>query len=480
MKKFLALMLALALLAVSAVGLAEDAAETADAVESSSYAAVSFQDPVLTVTENGEETSYDLTGLSLSFEGILNDAASWLVATLSGPDGAAAALTAQMDADGQLTVALDGVSKALTVNAKELFEAFMSELPEDEAAMIQAAMDGDMTQLFDIEGALTELQSMFTVENIEEPQEIEFISGTKQAYGTRVVIPREALEYIVSFLGETLEAGDEFDAEIDGDLYAQDNADPEVDSIDMVMWHETDDNAEFRFDITVKMDDESEVPVVLLLAVDDVEETGSFEGYVDGEQMLDGSFEADDHSVTVTMTIPAADEEADPMTIVFEAGETQSEGSEEYDAFIVSLTFVQSEEDYMGMELYLCDTDDVQSFSFSVATNEGTAAVGYDGTSEYGDSGEKTTDGTLFFILTDGGEPENSIVAQISVVTLSGLEVDTTPDLSGMTVLTMDDLENVGDDAEMTNELMNVMVNAMSELAKIPVLSELLAGETGN
>ena len=228
------------------------------------------------------------------------------------------------------------------------------------------------------------------------------------------------------------------------------------------------------------MDDESEVPVVLLLAVDDVEETGSFEGYVDGEQMLDGSFEADDHSVTVTMTIPAADEEADPMTIVFEAGETQSEGSEEYDAFIVSLTFVQSEEDYMGMELYLCDTDDVQSFSFSVATNEGTAAVGYDGTSEYGDSGEKTTDGTLFFILTDGGEPENSIVAQISVVTLSGLEVDTTPDLSGMTVLTMDDLENVGDDAEMTNELMNVMVNAMSELAKIPVLSELLAGETGN
>ena len=140
MKKFLALMLALALLAVSAVGLAEDAAEAADAVESSSYAAVSFQDPVLTVTENGEETSYDLTGLSLSFEGILNDAASWLVATLSGPDGAAAALTAQMDADGQLTVALDGVSKALTVNAKELFEAFMSELPEDEAAMIQAAM----------------------------------------------------------------------------------------------------------------------------------------------------------------------------------------------------------------------------------------------------------------------------------------------------------------------------------------------------
>ena len=104
----------------------------------------------------------------------------------------------------------------------------------------------------------------------------------------------------------------------------------------------------------------------------------------------------------------------------------------------------------------------------------------YDGTSEYGDSGEKTTDGTLFFILTDGGEPENSIVAQISVVTLSGLEVDTTPDLSGMTVLTMDDLENVGDDAEMTNELMNVMVNVMSELAKIPVLSELLAGETGN
>ena len=88
MKKFLALMLALALLAVSAVGLAEDAAEAADAVESSSYAAVSFQDPVLTVTENGEETSYDLTGLSLSFEGILNDAASWLVATLSGPDGA--------------------------------------------------------------------------------------------------------------------------------------------------------------------------------------------------------------------------------------------------------------------------------------------------------------------------------------------------------------------------------------------------------
>ena len=88
MKKFLALMLALALLAVSAVGLAEDAAEAADAVESSSYAAVSFQDPVLTVTENGEETSYDLTGLSLSFEGMLNDAASWLVATLSGPDGA--------------------------------------------------------------------------------------------------------------------------------------------------------------------------------------------------------------------------------------------------------------------------------------------------------------------------------------------------------------------------------------------------------
>lgn len=295
-----------------------------------------------------------------------------------------------------------------------------------------------------------------------------------------MVIPREALEYIVSFFGETLEAGDEFDAEIDGDLYAQDNADPEVDSIDMVMWHETDDNAEFRFDITVKMDDESEASVVLLLAVDDVEETGSFEGYVDGEQMLDGSFEADDHSVTVTMTIPAADEEADPITIVFEAGETQSEGSEEYDAFIVSLTFVQSEEKYMGMELYLCDTDDAQSFSFSVATNEGTAAVGYDGTSEYGDSGEKTTDGTLFFILTDGGEPENSIVAQISVVTLSGLEVDTTPDLSGMTVLTVDDLENVGDDAEMTNELMNVMVNAMSELAKIPVLSELLAGETGN
>ena len=37
------------------------------------------------------------------------------------------------------------------------------------------------------------------------------------------------------------------------------------------------------------------------------------------------------------------------------------------------------------------------------------------------------------YSLTDGGEPENSIVAQISVVTLSGLEVDTTPDLSGMT-----------------------------------------------
>lgn len=121
MKKLLALLLTLALLTSSVLALAEEAPQT-------TYFGITFSDPAATVTQDGEETEFDLTGLTLSLETLSSGEDGAFILTLGGPEDIALSATAKVE-NGSLILAVDGVSKALSLDLDALANEFLSSLP---------------------------------------------------------------------------------------------------------------------------------------------------------------------------------------------------------------------------------------------------------------------------------------------------------------------------------------------------------------
>lgn len=443
MKKLLALLLAAVLLAVSAVGFAEEAG-------GAEYAALVLSDPIVTMTEDGSEMQFDLTGLSLALEAASTDEETLLGATLYGPENAAAAVKALISGE-QLILAMDGLSKAFSLDLTELAEAAVE-------------MTGVNTT-FDFEAMIEELQGMISISEIAEPQDVEFLNGTAAATGMCISVPREALEYIGLY--------DAMDDDLsEGDLYAEDNAEVAVEGAELVIWA-TDSMSDLRFDLALALSDGSEFPLAALLALDETGENGSFAAYANGAQFLSGGFETSEHIVLVTGVFQT-DETETPVTVELEIAEEQPEGSDSYDAKRISLSVTEDGEDYEGFEVYLCSANHASYYTFTIVVDGTLVQLGYDGTDGIAATGAHETRGELFFIVTDGEVNGNTIKGEIVVTTVSGTTIDQLPDLSGLQLLTLEDMENIDEDSELMNEVMTVLTNAVLELQKIPLIGEIL------
>lgn len=448
MKKLFALLLAAVLLAASAVGFAEEAG-------GADYAALVLSDPIMTVTENGSEVQYDLSGLSLAFEAAAGSSETLLSATLYGPENAAAAVRALISGE-QLILAVDGLSKALSLDLRELTEAVVQ------------AVGVDTT--FDFEAMLAELQGMIAISEIAEPQDVEFLNGTAAATGLSITIPREALEYIgICDKAEDWAAGEVSE----GDLYAEDNAEITLESVALVIWA-TDSMSDVRADLAIALSDGSEFPLAALLALDETGESGSFAAYANGAQFLNGGFETSEHIVLVTGMIQT-DETETPVTVELEIAEEQPEGSETYDAKRISLSVTEDGETYDGVEVYLCSADQASRYTFTIVADGMLMQLGYDGTSGVSQTGAHETSGVLFFIVTEGTADGITVNGELTVATVSGATTDQLPDLSGLQLLTIDDLDDIDEDSALLNEAIAVVMNAVVELQKIPLIGDLLA-----
>lgn len=442
MKKLLALLLAAVLLAVSAVGFAEEAG-------GAEYAALVLSDPIVTMTEDGSEMQFDLTGLSLALEAASTDEETLLGATLYGPENAAAAVKALISGE-QLILAMDGLSKAFSIDIAELVAA-----AED--------MTG-LTTTFDFEAMMEDLMGMISINEIAEPQDVEFLNGTAAASGMCISVPREALEYIGLY--------DATEDWAEGDLYAEDNAEVVVEGAELVIWA-SDSMTDLRFDLALALSDGSEFPLAALLALDETGENGSFVAYANDVQFLSGGFETGEHIVLVTGVIQT-DETETPVTVELEIADEQPEGSDSYDAKRISLSVTEDGENYEGFEVYLCSADHASYYTFTIVVDGTLVQLGYDGTDGIASTGAHETRGELFFIMTDGKVNGNTIEGKIIVTTVSGTTIDQLPDLSGLQLLTLEDMENIDEDSELMNEVMTVLTNAVLELQTIPLIGEIL------
>lgn len=448
MKKLFALLLAAILLTATTVSFAEEAGGAA-------YAALVLSDPIMKLKENDSETQYDLSGLSLALEAASTDEETLLGATLRGPENVAAAVKALVSGE-RLILAVDGLSKALSLDLAELAEAVVE-------------VTGVNTT-FDFEAMLAELQSMISISEIAEPQDVEFLNGTAAATGLSITIPREALEYI-GIYDETDDWASDEGAE--GDLYAEDNAETTLESAELVIWA-ADSMSDVRLDLALTLSDGSEFPLAALLALDETGENGSFAAYADGAQFLNGGFETSEHIVLVTGVIQT-DETETPVTVELEIADEQPEGSDSYDAKRISLSVTEDGENYEGVEVYLCNEDHASRYTFTIVVDETLVQLGYDGTSGVSKTGANETRGELFFIVTDGTAEGVTVNGELTVTTVSGTTIDQLPDMSGLQLITIKDLEDIDEDSTLLNEAIAVLMNAVVELQKIPLIGEMLA-----
>ena len=310
----------LALLTSSVLALAEEAPQT-------TYFSITFSDPAATVTQDGEETEFDLTGLTLSLETLSSGEDGAFILTLGGPEDIALSATAKVE-NGSLILAVDGVSKALSLDLDALANEFLSSLSEEERAQLSALLEGDLTGAFDLEGMLASFQEKLTVEEYAETQEIEFLDGVQTASGMKIDMPREALDELLALIDQGTEMYDydfdDFDDDYDDDdLYEQDE-DPQPDSVVLELW-QAEDRLNLRADILVKMDDGSETPATLLIALTEDEQNGRFTLSSGNALLTDGSFATDEHDLTVNATFYDEDDGEAEGTLTFTAGDAQSE-----------------------------------------------------------------------------------------------------------------------------------------------------------
>lgn len=468
MKKLLALLLTLALLTSSVLALAEEAPQT-------TYFGITFSDPAATVTQDGEETEFDLTGLTLSLETLSSGEDGAFILTLGGPEDIALSATAKVE-NGSLILAVDGVSKALSLDLDALANEFLSSLPEEERAQLSALLEGDLNGVFDLEGMLASFQEKLTVEEYAETQEIEFLDGVQTASGMKIDMPREALDELLALIDQGTEMydydfddfDDEYDDEYDDDLYEQDE-DPQLDSVQMELW-QAEDRLNLRADILAKMDDGSETPATLLIALTEDEQSGRFTLATGETLLLDGGFTTDEHGLTVNATFYDEDDGEAEGTLTFTAGDAQSEEGGEYDATSVTLVIAENDGETLRMELFLRDVGSAQSYSFSLFADDAAFVVGYDGAPG---ADANTTDGVIYLYVSDDENGSDCITMKVNVWTCSSPTDAPLPDLSEHEMVGMDELETIAEDSVAMGEVMTVLGKMMSELGKIPLLNAL-------
>lgn len=470
MKKLLALLLTLALLTSSVLALAEEAPQT-------TYFGITFSDPAATVTQNGEETEFDLTGLTLSLETLSSGEDGAFVLTLGGPEDIALSATAKVE-NGNLILAVDGVSKALSLDLDALANEFLSSMPEEERAQLSALLEGDLTGAFDLEGMLASFQEKLTVEEYAETRQIEFLDGTQAATGMKINVPREALDELLALIDQGEEMYDydfdDFDDEYDDDdLYEQDE-DPQPDSVVLELW-QAEDRLNLRADILAKMDDGSETPATLLIALTEDEQNGRFTLATGETLLLDGGFTTDEHGLTVNATFYDEDDGEAEGTLTFTAGDAQSEEGGEYDATSVTLVIAENDGETLSMELFLRDVGSAQSYSFSLFADDAAFVLGYDGTPG---ADANTTDGVIYLYVSDDENGSDCITMKVNVWTCSSPTDAPLPDLSDHEMVGMDELETIAEDSVAMGEVMTVLGKMMSELGKIPLLNALFTSMT--
>ena len=470
MKKFLALLLTLALLASSVLALAEEAPQT-------SYFAVTFSDPTATITEDGEATELDLAGLTLTLETLSAGEDGAFVLTLGGPEDVALSATAKVE-NGSLILAVDGVSKALSLDLEALMNEALASMTEEERAQLSALLEGDVTGAFDLEGMLESFRAKLTVEEYAETQEVEFLDGAQAASGMKIDIPREALDELLALIDQGEEMYDydfdDFDDEYDDDdLYEQED-DPQPDSVVMELW-QAEDRLNLRADILVKMDDGSEIPATALVALTEDEQSGRFTLSSGNALLTDGSFATDEHGLTVNATFYDEDDGEAEGTLTFTAGDAQSEEGGAYDATSVTLVIAETDGETLSMELFLRDAEEAQSYSFSLFADDAAFVLGYDGTPG---ADANSTDGVIYLYVSDDENGDDGIAMKVDVQTVSGTTDAPLPDLSGHEMVGMDELEAIAEDSVAMGEVMTVLGKMMSELGKIPLLNALFTGMT--
>lgn len=470
MKKFLALLLTLALLASSVLALAEEAPQA-------TYFAITFSDPSATITQDGEETELDLSGLTLGIETLRSGEDAAFNLTVGGPEAVALSAVAKLE-NGNLILAVDGVSKALSFDLEALMNEALASMPEEERAQLSALLAGDLAGAFDIEGMLDSFREKLTVEQYDETQQIEFLDGAQSATGMKIDMPREALDELLALIEQGEEMYDydfdDFDGDDDfDDLYDEEN-DPQPESVTMELW-QAEDRLNLRADILMRMDDGSEIPATVLIALTEDEQSGRFTLSTGSALLMDGDVATDEHGMTVNATFYDADDGEAEGTLTFTAGETQSEEGGEYDATSVTLAIAENDGETLNMELFLRNVDGARSCSFSLFADDAAFVIGYDGTA---DAANGVTDGVVYLFVSDDVNGDDSIVMKVDVQTSSGTTYAALPDLSGHEMVGMDELEAIAEDSVAMGEVMSVLSTMMSELGKIPLLNALFTGMT--
>lgn len=470
MKKFLALLLTLALLASSVLALAEEAPQA-------TYFAITFSDPSATITQDGEETELDLSGLTLGIETLRAGEDAAFNLTVGGPEAVALSAVAKLE-NGNLILAVDGVSKALSFDLEALMNEALTSMPEEERAQLSALLAGDLAGAFDIEGMLDSFREKLTVEQYDEAQQIEFLDGAQSATGMKIDMPREALDELLALIEQGEEMYDydfdDFDGDDDFDDLYDEEDDPQPESVTMELW-QAEDRLNLRADILVRMDDGSETPATVLIALTEDEQGGRFTLSTGSALLMDGDVATDEHGVTVNATFYDADDGEAEGTLTFTAGETQSEEGGEYDATSVMLAIAENDGETLSMELFLRNVDSTRSCSFSLFADDAAFVIGYDGTA---DAANGATDGVVYLFVSDDVNGDDSIVMKVDVQTSSGTTDAALPDLSGHEMVGMDELEAIAEDSVAMGEVMSVLGTMMSELGKIPLLNALFTGMT--